>query len=219
MTSTRVLLYGLGLLAAFGAGSLVAPRQQPPSVLVHEAPPAPAAETPVPHPAPAVRAATQAPAPLARCDDSGLRKHIETLETALRAQASHKEGARIAFPENAPPQETPEGFKKVVDDVVAKCNPALEVRDLDCSEYPCIAWTRLDGTRRKSFDLSNCEPWTKAYDNPPISWLASSSDADGGTGETYVAFYPFPSDPSIRKPVKARAQERLEAMLEAYGVK
>jgi len=154
-----------------------------------------------------------------RCDDSGLRKRIERLETTLRAQKDslHKEGARIAFPENARPQDTPEGFKKLIEEVVAKCNPALEVRDLDCSEFPCIAWTRLDGTKSKTFDLGGCEPWMTAYDKPPISLLATNA-SDGGTGDVYVAFYASPSDASARKPVKLRAQERLDAMLEAYGV-
>src|SRR5262249_31177467 len=103
------------------------------------------------HPAAPVRVA---------CNEEGLRRRIEDLEASVRACAaraapasSDPEANRIPFPQNALPAETPDGFKKLIQEVVAKCNPDLELRDLDCSEYPCVAWMRLTNLERKN-DLS-----------------------------------------------------------------
>ncbi len=153
------------------------------------------------------------------CNETSLRRRIEILENKLeeKSQAATTAAERVAFPEDAPAQAKPEGFRGIVEKVIRDCNPGLEISDVDCSEYPCIAWTKWHTDRTSRFDLSSCKPWTDAYSRPPIV-LTATTDPDGGPAERYLAFFSLPDDASTQKLVKARARARLDEMLEAYGL-
>lgn len=155
------------------------------------------------------------------CDAEPLRRRVSQLEAKLRegSSASGSSGsssAPVPFPNGA--EDHPDAFRRTIDAVLSECQPDLSLSDLDCSEYPCIAWTRWKSSGTHRFDLSGCRPWTSRYPEQPVAMSAFTADSDGGIGDGYVGFFAFPADPALAAAARSRARERMQAMLEAYGV-
>ncbi len=128
------------------------------------------------------------------------------LETIQKLEAEKNEANRptilahtpIPFPANPPENFTPAKFRAVAEEALKSCDAGVSLRDVDCSEYPCIAWTRLrpqDGGDA-TVDMSDCAPWTKAYGEDTLVFNVGSA----------AVLVPLP--PEDLKRVLGRAKER-----------
>lgn len=159
-------------------------------------------------------------------DDGPLRRRIESLEQQLR-NTTHELAARknpylytprVDFPQDGPDQLRPDGFHRLLEQVMEQCkDQGLSLRDVDCSEYPCVAWTQWNTAANNRFDLSRCKPWHDAFGDR-TSMMAAGDRPDAGPGSMYAAFYAVPEDLAVRQRLAARMHDRLKAMLASYGI-
>ena len=159
--------------------------------------------------------------------DDALREcesRVALAEGLLRAQEHEKVGDRVPFPDDLPPQYTPAGFEDAVRRALAACpSSGLEVRRVDCSEFPCMMFF---GQARGSYNhaiegFSKCDAWREQF---PGQWLGGGNDlfmTDHGIVEySYAAPAPedFVSDENVGKRQSLRATEgRSQMMADADG--
>lgn len=194
---------------------------------------APAATTPAPIAAPAPAAATRPASPLSASTapvtvpSAVLERRVRELEaqlaqaratpaapTPIPAAAAHAD-APVPFPADAPAAARPEGFRKLVDRVIAECKLGIVLESLDCSEYPCIAWTRARDLGVRRYDLSECAPWEEQFSGS--TGLQVTTVDVNGTPERYVGFYALPPEPELRRAAVKHVRERTQAMTQTFG--
>lgn len=123
----------------------------------------------------------------------------------------------VEFPRDAPPSYLPEGFRDVLRKAVKECGMGLEVATVDCSEYPCIAWTKATDANVHQFSMENCAPWRQAFpDGERI--VGDSGPDDGGSTTRYFAWMPMPADNDSRAAVMKRFEKRRKYTEQELGI-
>ncbi|NVJ18144.1 hypothetical protein HV826_28875 [Myxococcus sp. AM010] len=113
---------------------------------------------------------------------------------------------------------TPKGFERVAFRAANECGMGLDVVVVDCSEFPCIAWTQAKDDTVQKFSMSGCAPWEEAFQHRTMV-VASGQFKDGDAGARYLAWMPLPVDPELRRIAMRRARERTDGMKEALGLR
>lgn len=137
-------------------------------------------------------------------------------ESFRAAAAGAGPDSPLPFPDDAPEQYTPKGFEKVAQRAAKECGMGLEVVALDCSEFPCIAWTQAKDPNVRRYSMSGCAPWEDSFKHGTV--VVSTDQADGGTGPRYLSWMAVPPDPSDLLIAVKRAKERNRDMKAALGV-
>lgn len=118
---------------------------------------------------------------------------------------------KIAFPPASRYAYTPEGFRDTLQRSIEECKLPLALEDMDCSEYPCIAWGAWDSSGSQTIDLGSCRPWKEAFGQE--SMVVMRPGIDGGHAR--LGLYAYPVDvenPTLAlKRAKLRAKEMLAA--------
>lgn len=129
------------------------------------------------------------------------------------AQADVGAGEGFPFPANLREPYTPKGFENVALRAVRECGMPLSVVAIDCSEFPCIAWTRVTGPTEpeQPFSMEGCAPWTEAFEHRTMV-VGSVSKADVEPREVYFAWIAIPEQEDLVRPAMARARERIAHM-------
>ena len=123
----------------------------------------------------------------------------------------------LPFPNNAPEQYTPKGFEKVAFQAAKDCGMGLEVIAVDCSEFPCIAWTKATDSTVTHFSMEGCGPWAEAFKHGTMV-VASVDPSDGGSGTRFFSWMAIPPDPADIRIAMKRAKERTQGMKAALGI-
>lgn len=120
--------------------------------------------------------------------------------------------APLPFPDALSEAYTPEGFERVTLEATKACGMPLSVVALDCSEFPCIAWTRVTGPQPpgQPFSMDACGPWAEVFEHGTMVVGAVSSDAE--PREVYFAWMAMPEQQELAKPAMARARIRTAEM-------
>jgi len=121
---------------------------------------------------------------------------------------------RLPFPSGLEEKFTPEGFRRIVEDSLRECDLGLSLRELDCSEFPCVAWASSGGTPPKNIHLQGCPVWANQFQDA-LSMVTSKADADGGT-ENLLVFWALPPGERERRIAGVRQDERVQAMYDTY---
>lgn len=156
-----------------------------------------------------------------------LRHKVRTLETevaAARAQAVPPPEANasipppVPFPRDVSPAFAPEGFHEVLEQTIRKCGMGLEVAKVDCTEYPCIAWTRATDPEVHQFSMQDCGPWRSAFPDGELV-IGESGGDDRDPGSRYFAWMPMPPDGQPRSDILKRVKERRAFVEQQLGLK
>jgi hypothetical protein len=127
------------------------------------------------------------------------------------------EGRPLGFPSDAEEPYTPHGFEKVALRAARECGMALDVVALDCSEFPCIAWTEATDPGIKTFSMSECEPWGEAFRHGTVA-VGAVQRREGDTERRYFSWMALPPDPADVRAALRRARERNQGMKVALGI-
>jgi len=128
------------------------------------------------------------------------------------------ETAALPFAPDLAPAYTPEGFEAVALQMERECDLGLEVVTIDCSEYPCMAWTRAEHPEGRGVSMDGCAPWTAAFPNgTTVIGTASRKTADGNS-EMFFSWMAVPENPDQLKQAWRRAQVRAGEMKTAMGL-
>jgi hypothetical protein len=184
---------------------------------------------------PAARPAGEAVSRAEQLRTEPLRRRIASLEQELRL--ARKAAARvekpvmlapepppqkpdesvpppIPFPPDVPKAYTPQGFQSVALEAARSCGLHLDVFAIDCTEFPCISWTRAMDSSVRTFSMDACAPWTEAFGGAIVLGSFSAKD-DQSQEERYLAWMPVPPDKSMLSTVFRRGQERARGMIDA----
>ncbi|MBL0695583.1 hypothetical protein [Comamonas sp. JC664] len=219
---------GLGLVVAlafsigvwFGGGSGMS--REPAGQAAAPAPSAaavPPDAAPPPPPTPMREVVATAPT-AAPSEATVLRRLPEPVAVAQvePAQKAAPEDQPLSFAPGLAEPFTPKGFEQVAFRAARECGMGLDVVAVDCSEFPCIAWTQAKDDTVKSFSMSGCAPWEEAFQQRTMV-VASARSNEGGAEARYLAWMPLPEDPESRRIALRRARERTDGMKEALGLK
>src|SRR5690606_3710605 len=215
----RILLV-CGLAVLFVVGFFLGQRAAGRPVM-----PAPTApELPVEQPASANLSALEA----AERRGRQLQGQVETLELALHAArgtqlpepepVAAETDAPWAFPETLPEQFTPAGFERIVRDVVRECDLGVELSEIDCSEYPCLAWVRSKDLEQTHVTPSACPAWRRAFSgDAPLVTYGRVGNPFGGRTERFHVWVVLPPTPvrNANQPFIDRGEERMKARWDA----
>ncbi|WP_284668331.1 hypothetical protein [Myxococcus sp. SDU36] len=230
MNLLRFALLGLVVALAFSAGvwfSSDSVTSQVPTVPAGEAvvqasaAVAPAAR-PAPRPSEAPKRDASASAPTVAREATVLRRFPEPVTPPSVEPKSEQDTAPeerpLAFAPELPEPFTPKGFERVAFRAANECGMGLDVVAVDCSEFPCIAWTQAKDDTVQKFSMSECAPWEEAFEHRTMV-VASTQSKEGGSGARYLAWMPLPVDPELRRIAMRRARERTDGMKEALGLR
>jgi hypothetical protein len=158
-----------------------------------------------------VRVQAQGPAPAApvMTARTEMTAHAQTLAEHLVP----REVDRTAeFPDND--VDPPARFEPLVKRALQSCLPSVDLRYLDCEEYPCIVYAERTGSVSEA-QLKECPEWRDAF--PGGAWThAGGIETDGGTQDIAVIFSRPPVDRQTVA-LRRRIEDRLMAMCEAHG--
>ncbi len=158
--------------------------------------------------------------------DDHLRRRIAELEEQVRLQAAVPVRAAapqenppelsppVPFPSVTPPANTPAEFRPVVEALLAKCAPGVKVQEVECSEFPCIAWTSVDTALTPKLDLLGCEEWKATFGEKLMVYGRRSEDGSS----QFAGLFSLPDDPEAIKNIQKRARLRLDALGQSYGI-
>lgn len=139
---------------------------------------------------------------------------------AETAEADEVPDGPLPFPEDASASYTPEGFEDVALRATKECGMPLSLVALDCSEYPCMAWTRITGPNESGQPLSmdTCGPWAEAFENG-TTVIGSVTREGVVPEERYVAWMALPERQEDFRQAMQRARLRAAEMKEALNLK
>ncbi|WP_228565010.1 hypothetical protein [Myxococcus sp. AB036A] len=224
MKLLRFALLGLVVALAFSAGvwfSSGSVTPQGPSGEAAVQASAPAAQ-PAPRPSEAPKREASVTAPKAAREAAVLRRLPEPASPVSAepgtGQDTVPEERPLAFAPELPEPFTPEGFERVAFRAANECGMGLDVVAVDCSEFPCIAWTQAKDDTVKHFSMSGCGPWEEAFQHRTMV-VASGKSEEGGPSARYLAWMPLPVDPELNRIAIRRARERTDGMKEALGLR
>jgi hypothetical protein len=177
----------------------------------------PALAAGAPGPAPVVSARTapveqerfealpHVPAPTAQPNTAPASAPLPKLDPALMA---------VAFPDHPPVQYTHDGMSAVMAEVSRECHLPIETMQVDCTEYPCVAWTKLTAKARpQRLAMDQCAPWKQAF--PRGAYVVGGEGADG---QQVLGWLPVPDDDGLKAAVQKRLTERRKQMAEQLGL-
>jgi hypothetical protein len=153
-----------------------------------------------------------------------LKKKVKALQAAVVAK-THEAPAQpdealpppVRFPREAAAPFLPEGFREVLAKTIEKCGMGLEVATVDCSEYPCIAWTKANDASVHDFSMTKCAPWKQAFPKGELV-IGKSVTTSSGAEERYFAWMPIPPEDSTRHDVMKRVKERRKFTEQQLGL-
>ncbi|WP_237079860.1 hypothetical protein [Myxococcus xanthus] len=228
MKLLRFALWGLVVALAFSAGVWFSRDSVTSQVPARDAAvQAPTVVAPTPSDARAAPRSSEAPrreaavtTPSAAREATVLRRLPEPAAAvpAAPAQDTAPEDRPLAFAPELPEPFTPKGFERVAFRAANECGMGLDVVAVDCSEFPCIAWTQAKDDTVKKFSMSGCGPWEEAFQHRTMV-VASAQSEEGGSGARYLAWMPLPVDPELNRIAMRRARERTDGMKEALGLR
>lgn len=227
MKLLRFALLGLVVALAFSAGVWFSRGSVTPQVPAGDAAVQASAATgpaarPAPRPSEAPKQEASVTAPAAVREATVLRRLPEPVAAAPVApeQNTAPEERPLAFAPELSEPFTPKGFERVAFRAANECGMGLEVVAVDCSEFPCIAWTQAKDDTVKHFSMSGCGPWEEAFQLRTVV-VASGKFEDGGAGARYLAWMPLPMDldPALQRIAMRRARERTDGMKDALGLR
>lgn len=155
-----------------------------------------------------------------------LQRQVETLELAVHAARDTvpPEPAPVAvettppveFPEDLPEQFTPVGFERIVRDLVRDCELGVDVAEIDCSEYPCLAWVRSRDLEQPPAFPSRCDAWKGAFGEGSTVTYHLEGNPFGGRTERYHVWVATPTqDRDANQPLIRRGEQRMNARWDA----
>jgi len=157
-----------------------------------------------------------------------LQRQVETLELALQAASgtqppppatlADETGDRWAFPPDLPEPFTPGGFERIVREVVRECDLGVELSEIDCSEYPCLAWVRSKDLEQTHVTPSACPAWRRAFSgDAPLVTYGRVGNPFGGRTERFHVWVVLPPTPvrNANQPFIDRGEERMKARWDA----
>ncbi|MCP3100185.1 hypothetical protein LZ198_15025 [Myxococcus sp. K15C18031901] len=121
---------------------------------------------------------------------------------------------RLSFPSGLEEKFTPEGFRRIVEDSLRECDLGLSLRELDCSEFPCVAWASSGNAPPKNLHLQGCPVWAEQFQDA-LSMVTSKGNADGGT-ENLLVFWALPPGQRERRIAAVRQDDRVQSMYDTY---
>lgn len=115
----------------------------------------------------------------------------------------------LPFPTELSEAYTPKGFEDVTLRSTRECGMPLSVVAIDCSEFPCIAWTRVTGPNEtgEPFSMDSCGPWAEVFKDGTMV-IGSVTRADVEPREVYFAWMALPEQEDLVRPAMARARQR-----------
>lgn len=163
-----------------------------------------------------------------------LRRRIAALEQELQAarsasarvekpvMISHEpqpspqtESVPLPFPANLPPEYLPEQFQAIAFEAAKSCGMGLDVFAVDCSEFPCIAWTRAADPNVTKFSMEGCTAWRDSFEGEFV--LGTTIKDPNGMEVRYLGWMPTPPDKALSVIVSQRAQDRAREMITSLG--
>jgi hypothetical protein len=115
------------------------------------------------------------------------------------------------FPDTGP--HRPERFESLVRSVISQCAPQIDLRLLDCTEYPCIVYGARTGDLPESA-VVDCPQWRTAF--PDGTWFTADSFEVDGKQEGFVVFFPRPAEDRRSRALRRRIEDRLMGICDAY---
>ena len=187
------------------------------------------ATAPLPVIAPMVPRVAAAPLPTAPSDDSlkDCQKRLAFAQGVLEAKGQPPYEGPIPFPDELGPQFRAAGFEQAVNDVLRSCpDRGLRVANVDCSEYPCMAFfTQPEGSMNHVADeLRNCDAWKKTFGLTGGTANASFMTDDGVVEYSMLAANPYdpdddppPYDPNAGKRFMDRVEQGKQRLMAELG--
>lgn len=123
----------------------------------------------------------------------------------------------IPFSPDVPAQYQPERFEEITMNAARSCGMGLDVIAVDCSEFPCIAWTRATDPSVKTYSMTGCQPWKDAFSDGELV-IGAGARPDAGDAERFIAWMPMPPHRANLPAVIARARIRAQDMRVALGL-
>lgn len=120
--------------------------------------------------------------------------------------------APLEFPPNVSAPHTPAEFQKIALESARSCGMGLDVFAIDCSEYPCIAWTKAMDPNVARFTMDGCAAWSTAFPKGTIVLGATRAGAGDAPEERYFGWMAAPEDPRMLQTAFKRAQIRAAEM-------
>jgi hypothetical protein len=118
------------------------------------------------------------------------------------------------FPDGGAHQ--PDEFPRLLSSLTRDCLRTLDLRDVDCTEYPCVAYAvRKTDAQQKAADVAGCPGWRSARLGTPTVFN-DSIPTDGGKLDVTIIVGPQGARPS--RALSRRIEDRLTAMCESYGL-
>lgn len=108
------------------------------------------------------------------------------------------------FPSDLEDQFRPSSLAERLQRSIDSCNLRLNVLELECEEFPCIAWV---DSRELRLDMGSCPKWSEAFDEDTLARLEVLPMSDGGQ-LVLAALMPVPRHPVQRKVAVARLEDR-----------
>ncbi len=148
-----------------------------------------------------------------------LKAQAEAEEVTFRVSDAGQDATTpLSFPAELPEQYSPQGFERVAIEAAKTCGMGLDVVAVDCSEFPCIAWTLATDPKVLRYSMSECSVWKEAFTHGEVV-IGATQPGDGGPGGRYFAWMALPPDPSDLQIATRRARARAKAMAEALGLR
>lgn len=156
-----------------------------------------------------------------------LQGQVETLELALHAARGTQppEPQPVAaettepgaFPEGLAEQFTPSGFERIIRELVRECDLGVDLAEVDCSEYPCLAWVRSKDLSLTHAFPSRCETWNRAFNTGATVTYHMEGNPFGGRTERYHVWIATPPNPDrdVNQQLIHRGEKRMNARWDA----
>src|SRR5690606_17221448 len=91
------------------------------------------------------------------------------------------------FPEDLAEQYTAAGFEEIVRDLVKNCGLEVDLAEVDCSEFPCVAWVRSKDLSLEWASPGACEGWKQAFgDGATVTYHLTGTPFGGRTERYHV---------------------------------
>jgi|GEM_PF-6587782 len=148
-----------------------------------------------------------------------LQQKVEQSESAMNERADEAKPAPpppVEFPRDVPSSSLPDGFREVLAETIKTCGMGLQVAKVDCTEYPCIAWTRATDPSVRKFSMSGCGAWKSAFPHGERV-VGKTVHAPDGSVTRYFAWMPMPED-DVREDVMKRFDQRRERAEQELGI-
>jgi hypothetical protein len=150
---------------------------------------------------------------------TALQQKVEVARSAASArevEAEPRLPPPVEFPRDVPRSSLPDGFREVLAETIKTCGMGLEVAKVDCTEYPCVAWTKATDPSVHVFSMSRCGAWKTAFPHGERV-VGKTVHSPDGSVTRYFAWMPMPED-EAREDVMKRFGQRRELAEHELGI-